>query len=126
MYLILWWGLIHTYLFPYRVLIFTTHTHHQQQPAAAASTSTSAASTSSAESPTAASSAADLKELRIMINISHVDLVCARTVSSPGGDGSSSGHLTGATQLNPFTLGLDKGISANKPQLIIGKNARSA
>ena len=24
------------------------------------------------------------KELRIMINISHVDLVCARTVSSPG------------------------------------------
>ena len=79
------------FIYPYRVLIFTTHTH--QQLAIAASTSTSAASTktptSPIESPTANSSATDLKELRIMINISHVDLVCARTVSSPGDGGSS-------------------------------------
>jgi vacuolar protein sorting-associated protein 13D len=105
-----------------RVLIFTTH--HQQQPA---STSTSAASntttsTSSVESPTAASSAADLKELRIMINISHVDLVCARTVSSPGdGSSSSSSSLAAAEDAPRYYIELvgqfDDNETRKRPQV---------
>ena len=58
-----------------RVLVFTTQSQNQ-----------TSASTSSSDNSTTDPK----KELRIMINISHVDLVCARTVSSPGEPGGLS------------------------------------
>ena len=64
-----------------RVLVFTTQS---RQVSSASPTSTTNTSEASASTTT---SSKGLKELRIMINISHVDLVCARTVSSPGESG---------------------------------------
>ena len=66
-----------------RVLVFTTQSR-QVSSTSASATSTSNTSEASASTP---ASSKGIKELRIMINISHVDLVCARTVSSPGESG---------------------------------------
>ena len=66
-----------------RVLVFTTQSRQVSSTSASA---TSTTNTSEASASTTSSSKG-LKELRIMINISHVDLVCARTVSSPGDSG---------------------------------------
>ena len=76
-----------------RVLVFTTQSQNQ------------ISASSSAHPDTSPTSDHAPKELRIMINISHVDLVCARTVSSPGDTAISEDTRYYIGELNSLKLG---------------------